>query len=243
MKYCNKCGNQLADNSLLCSRCGAATSIKICPGCGNAICFEDIYCKHCGRYQSTPVTGETATDVCEAQPEKSDDELNDGENTVSKTAAADVNTECSQPDANIGVPVSQPYNTQPQYRFPQAQMPQSPYDPAAFQPMPYNASPYQQLPFPPVMYAPNPMPARRNRLFKKGILPLFIWSLILVMLINPVGTTLSAISTFYLLCANADQESAETDLRKKKSLILNIAASAIDFLTFIALLIMAIKMK
>lgn len=237
MRYCTNCGKQIADYDLFCSRCGAATSIKNCPCCGNVIGFEDIYCKYCGKDQSAPVSRESSKEVYEEKTAETDGGLNKAGSAVYATEG--INPETPHYDTNTGAQVSEPFNPQPQYRYPQAQIPQSPYQPAPFTPMQYPPVMYQQMPYPPAVYAPM----QRKGLFKKGILPLFIWSLILVAMINPVGTALSAVSTFYLLSANADAEYAETGIRKKKSLILNIAASAIDLLTFIVLFIMVIKMR
>lgn len=252
MRYCTNCGKQIADNDLFCSRCGTATSIKKCKFCDKIIGADDIFCKYCGKDQSKPLDSETEKDASEANTDNAVQDSGSGAEVVS----ADAIPNSAAPSANAANNSSQQYCAQQNYRQPVYPQPFYPLPPLA--PYPYapnnNTAPVAAMPYPPAKYSPMVYPPMvyppmayqyppKKRLFKKGVLPLFIWSLILVVLINPVGTVLSAISTFFLLSANTDKEDYEADIKKKKALVLNIASSAFDVITITVLIVLAVTMK
>ena len=64
MKFCERCGTQLADSAKYCSACGcpckpaeAQNAIRFCINCGVMLKEEDRYCPECGKPCSTPANG------------------------------------------------------------------------------------------------------------------------------------------------------------------------------------------
>jgi hypothetical protein len=75
---------------------------------------------------------------------------------------------------------------------------------------------------------------------KKGFLPFFIWSLILIPFFNPLGTPFGVIASLFCLSADADR-SEQSDGKIRKAAILCFAATVIDITSLIVLILLAMK--
>lgn len=75
---------------------------------------------------------------------------------------------------------------------------------------------------------------------EKSALPGLIWSLILVIFFNPIGTPLSIAAAVLSVIANADKNRNTRARKLQISIVLCIAATAIDVLSYILLIRAAI---
>lgn len=149
MRYCDRCRNEIPDDGLYCSKCGAYVGLKYCPRCNALLNASAHFCPKCGLKQD-----------------------NSGFNNNNSENGA-CSAKCEAP----------------------------------------------------------------KKKYKKHVIPLLVWSLILVVLINPLGTVLGAISSVYLLSANTVEDDEQRSLKIKKSLILCTTATVFDILSIIVLIV------
>lgn len=134
----------------------------------------------------------------------------------------------------------------PQYNNPQPNRPQ-PNGPQYNRP--YNSPRPQAVAPAPVQFpAPNTcalVPVYNRPAFpehKKGVIPYLVWSLILMLFCNIIGTPIALAASFYALAADAG-EAADCEKRLDKASTLCIIATVVDVATLIFLIITAVFFK
>jgi hypothetical protein len=101
-------------------------------------------------------------------------------------------------------------------------------------PMPQNTAFTQQPPMPCYSLVPvNSFAAQRTQ--KTGAWPFIIWSLILVVFFNPIGTPLSLISAILSVLANAETDRVRRDRKLSFAAVMCVIATVADVVTFIFL--------
>jgi uncharacterized membrane protein YvbJ len=87
-------------------------------------------------------------------------------------------------------------------------------------------------------YFPPDMPAatKRDISSRSGATLYLVWSIILIFLLNPVGTPLGIISTFFAASANSQDSDEEAQKKLRVSKILCITATCADAVTLCLLI-------
>lgn len=80
-----------------------------------------------------------------------------------------------------------------------------------------------------------------KREFNIGAVPLIIWSIILVMCVNPIGSPLAAAAGIFAVCGNAQESREKAKLQLLISFVLCIAATIIDVITLLVLTFSAVS--
>ena len=190
--------------------------MKYCYRCGQPLADEALFCQRCGVRQP---------DAAPVPP-----------------VSAPADTAAPAPDAAPSEPV--PVPAAPQVPTPPfAPQPAAPIYPSVppYAPGSYAAPPvYGMPPYAIPQPVPQPAPAARPAKEKLRTTLFFVWNMILIFLVNPIGTPLAVVGAVFASNAHAcdDPEEARTKLHTSK--VISIAVTCLDALCLAALIFFAV---